>query len=151
MLMGAVGLNQFDLVTQVKNVLQPAHGGTGLNSIASFCIPGPYQPLDDSGTVTWAINAQNCANASLLFTVHGGSRTLNVNGLVDGGSYVLTIQQDGTGGEGLSLGSGCTWKVANGGAGTIVPSPGPNAIDILAWTYKGATSTCFLDFATNFN
>jgi hypothetical protein len=150
-LLMAFGRNLLDLTSQVKNVLGPANGGTGLTSISSFCVPGGFQPLTDGTTVDWPVNGQMCGNASLLLTAHGGSRTLIVSGLVDGGSYVLTIQQDGTGGEGIALGTGCTWKVSNGGAGTIAPSTGPNAIDVMAWTYKANGSTCLVDFATNFN
>ncbi len=62
---------------------------------------------------------------------------------------MLTITQDGTGGEGLVLGSGCVWKVSGNGAGAITLSTGPGAIDVLAFTYDG--TNCYLNFASNFD
>ncbi len=117
------------------------------NTVA--CIPTTFGSLTDGATVTWATASVKCANTSLVFTTHGGSRTLNLTGLVDGGSYVLYLQQDATGGEGLVLGTGCTWKVSGGGAGTITPSTGANAVDVLAFTVRG--TTCLANFNTNFN
>jgi hypothetical protein len=108
-----------------------------------------FATLTDASTVTWAIASRLVANANLTFTTHGGSRTLNLTGLVNGGSYVLWIKQDGTGGEGLTLGTGCTWKVSNGGGGAIHPSTGANVTDVLAFTYDG--TNCYLNFNLNFN
>lgn len=39
-----------------------------------------FATLSDGTTVTWAIGSLFIANASLLFTTHGGSRTLNITG-----------------------------------------------------------------------
>lgn len=117
--------------------------------LASVCAPGSFAAQTDGTTVTWAIGTSICANADLTFTVHSGSRTLNLTGMENGGSYVLLIKQDSTGGEGLTLGSGCTWKVGGGGTGAITPSTAANAIDILAWTYDG--TNCYLNFRTNFD
>lgn len=118
-------------------------------ALASVCVPTGFLSQTDGTTVTWAIGGAVCANAALLFTVHSGSRTLNLTGLVGGGSYVLAVKQDATGGEGLTLGSGCVWKVGGGGAGAITPSTAANAIDVLAFTYDG--TNCFANFRTNFN
>lgn len=118
------------------------------SDVTTVCIPGAFSSQTDGATVTWALNSM-CANSSIVFTAHGGSRTLNLTGVVDGGSYVLYIQQDGTGGEGLTLGTGCTWKVSNGGSGAITPSTGANAVDVLAFSVKG--STCLANFTKNFN
>ncbi len=103
----------------------------------------------DGSTVTWAIASHTIANASLLFTTHGGNRTLNITGPVAGGNYILRVTQDSTGGEGLILGTGCTWKVAGGGAGAITTSTGASAIDVLAFIYDGAN--CLATFTKNFN
>jgi hypothetical protein len=150
LLVAAVTQNQFDLATQVKGVLPPANGGLGVATAAgAVCMPGAFTSQADGVTVTWAIANQVCSNASLVFTVHGGSRTLNLTGLAIGGSYVLELQQDPTGGEGLVLGSGCAWKVSGGGAGAIALSSTPGAIDMLAFTYDGAN--CYANFATNFD
>jgi len=109
----------------------------------------PFVALTDNTTVTWAIGSVQFAAADLTFTVHSGSRTLNITGPLSGGSYVLWIKQDGTGGEGLTLGSGCTWKVSGGGSGAITPSVGANAVDVLAFTYDG--TNCYANFNKNFN
>lgn len=124
-------------------------GWAQLPSTLTACTPGSFAAQTDGATVTWAIASAVCANASLLFTTHGGSRTLNLTGLVNGGSYVLKITQDGTGGEGLTLGTGCTWKVSGGGSGAITPSTGAGAVDVLAFTYDG--TNCLLNFAKNFS
>lgn len=117
-------------------------------SVCSW-LPSTFVAQTDAATVTWGIGSAPIANGSLTFTTHGGSRTLNLTGLVNGGSYVLWLKQDGTGGEGLTLGSGCTWKVGGGGAGSITLSSAANATDILAFTYDG--TNCYANFNTNFN
>ena len=110
----------------------------------------PFITLTDASTVTWALNSNPFANASLTFTVHSGSRTLNITNPVIGGSYVIKIVQDSTGGEGLTLGTGCTWKVSGGGGGAITPSTTANAIDVLAFTYDGS-GACLANFAKLFD
>lgn len=108
-----------------------------------------YVAQTDAATVTWAIANQYNANASLLFTVHSGSRILNITNPVNGGNYVLKLTQDATGGEGLTLGTGCTWKVIGGGSGAITPSTGANAVDVLAFSYDG--TNCLATFGKNYN
>jgi hypothetical protein len=108
-----------------------------------------FSALTDSATVTWAIASVPFANADLTFTVHSGSRTLNITNPVNGGNYVLWLKQDGTGGEGLTLGTGCTWKVVNSGAGAITPSTGANAIDVLSFTYDG--TNCYATFGKTYS
>lgn len=103
----------------------------------------------DGATVTWAIASVPFANATLTFTTHGGNRTLNITNPVSGGNYILRLVQDGTGGEGLILGTGCTWKVSGGGAGAITLSTGANAIDILAFYYDG--TNCYANLNKNFS
>lgn len=103
----------------------------------------------DAATVTWAVGNVLLANASLTFTVHSGSRALNVTGLVNGGSYVLKLIQDATGGEGLTLGTGCTWKVISGGAGAITLTASANAIDVLAFTFDG--TNCYATIGKNYS
>ena len=101
----------------------------------------------DGATVTWAIASVLNAQAVLTFTVHGGSRTLNITGPVIGGNYVLKLIQDGTGGEGLILGTGCTWKVSNGGSGAVSLTNAPGAIDVIAFIYDGGN--CLATFLPN--
>lgn len=138
-----------DASTKVATTAYADTSSTNATAGTAICNPGSYAAQTDASTVTWAIASAKCASASLLFTVHGGSRTLALTGLVNGGTYVLKITQDGTGGEGLTLGSGCTWKVSGGGSGAITPSTGANAIDVLSWQYDG--TNCLGNFNKNFN
>lgn len=150
-----VGLCHFAGSTQTCTSSTVATGDIAANAVTSakvdgsVCAPGSFASQTDGATVTWAIGSVICANASLTFTTHGGSRTLNITNPVNGGSYVIWLKQDGTGGEGLTLGSGCTWKVSGGGSGAITPSTGANAIDVLAFTYDG--TNCYANFNKNFN
>jgi hypothetical protein len=103
----------------------------------------------DGSTVTWAMASVLYAQASLTFTAHSGSRTLAITNPVVGGFYTIKLVQDGTGGEGLILGSGCTWKVSGGGGGAVTLSTGANATDILSFTYDG--TNCYANLSKNFN
>jgi hypothetical protein len=135
--------------TGLSRICTAANGICASASPSTVCQPGSFAAQTDGATVTWAIGSSICANASLTFTTHGGSRTLNLTGLVNGGSYVMWLKQDSTGGEGLTLGSGCTWKVGGGGLGAITPSTGANAIDVLAFMFDG--TNCYANFRTAFN
>lgn len=135
-------------------IFQAAKEGTGIRqangaNAADTFSDVAFAAQTDAATVTWAIGSALIANATLTFTAHSGSRTLNITGPSNGGSYVLWMKQDGTGGEGLTLGTGCTWKVSNGGSGAITPSTGPNVVDVLAFTYDG--TNCYANFNKNFD
>ncbi len=145
-----VGLNGTNLAGLGTGLLKNTTG-TGVPSIAVAAdLPAAaFGALTDGATVTWAIGSSPLANAALTFTTHGGSRTLNITNPVNGGSYVLWIKQDSTGGEGLTLGTGCAWKVSGGGSGAITPSTTASAIDVLAFTYDG--TNCYANFNKNFN
>jgi hypothetical protein len=108
-----------------------------------------FDAQTDGATVTWAIASVKDAQSTLTFTAHSGSRTLNITNPVIGGNYVLKLIQDGTGGEGLTLGTGCTWKVANGGAGAVTLSTGAAALDVLTFIYDG--TNCLASFLANLN
>lgn len=107
-----------------------------------------FSTLTDGATVTWDANSVFLGNATVTL---GGNRTLVMANLVDGGSYVLRVVQDGTGSRTLALGSGCTWKVSNGGSGAITPSTAAGSVDILAFTYLAASTTCYANFQKNFS
>ena len=105
----------------------------------------------DGAPVTWAIGSVLNAQATLTFTVHSGSRTLNITKKIQliGGNYVLKLIQDATGGEGLTLGTGCTWKVVNGGAGAVTLTNAANALDVLTFVYDG--TNCLTTLLANLN
>ncbi len=105
-----------------------------------------FETLTDASTITWALAYRQTTNATVTL---GGSRTLNITNPVTGGSYVLRVVQDGTGSRGLTLGTGCTWKVSGGGSGAITPTTTASAIDVLAFTYDG--TNCYANFNKNFN
>jgi hypothetical protein len=108
-----------------------------------------FDTQTDASTVTWAIASVKDAQAVLTFTAHGGARTLNITNPVIGGNYVLKLIQDGTGGEGLTLGTGCTWKVAGGGAGAVTLTNAANALDALTFLYDG--TNCLATLIPNLN
>ena len=94
-----------------------------------------------TGTITWAIASVLNAQATSTFTTHTGTATLDVTGPVIGGNYVWKLIQDSTGGITATLGTGCTWLVANGGtpsgAHVITLTNAASAIDVLTFTYDG--------------
>lgn len=118
---------------------------TGSGTPSTTCQPGPFVAQTDAATVTWSISNYICSNASLTFTVHGGSRTLNVTGLVNGGSYVLKLVQDATGGESLTGGTGCTWKQVGGGGSTFTLTGTASAIDMLSFVFDGTNCIAILN------
>jgi len=116
-----------------------AAGATGNLFATTGGAPAPlslnYSALTDGATITWAIGSAPLANASVTL---GGNRTLNVSGLVNGGHYNLAVTQDATGSRGLTLGTGCTWKVINqGDASTITLSTTAGRTDNLIFSYDG--------------
>lgn len=117
----------------------------GANRALSYLSLSPSTQTDGA-TITWAIASVPFANATVTL---GGNRTLNITNPVTGGNYVLRVVQDATGSRGLTLGTGCTWKVSGGGAGAITPSTAANAIDILTFYYDG--TNCYANFNKNFS
>ncbi len=106
---------------------------------------GTFAVQTDATAVTWDIGSFLNADAVLTFTVHSGSRTLNISNPVVGGRYAIKLIQDSTGGEGLLLGTGCTWKVAGGGSGAVTLTAGAGAIDVLEFRYDGANCLAVLN------
>ena len=100
-----------------------------------------FDAQTDGVTVTWAIGSVLNAQATLTFTAHTNP--------VIGGNYVLKVIQDATGGEGLTLGTGCTWKVAGGGSGAVTLTNATNALDVLTFIYDGAN--CIATLIPNAN
>ena len=160
--LGAIALKQADGATNLTSAMCPANAQLpvtydAINTVFRVQSPlggssggtGSITTLSDSATVTWAIGSASQAVASLTFTVHSGSRTLNITNPATAGFYTLRLVQDGTGGEGLTLGTGCTWKVSGGGSGAITPSTGAGAIDVLSLYYDG--TNCYANFNKNFN
>jgi len=111
-----------------------------------------FTTLTDGATVTWAIGSLSFTSANLTFTTHGGTRTLNITNPINGATYRLRLIQDSTGGESLSLGTGCTWNILganSGGAGPLILTNAANAVDMLTFTYDGTNCTGTLDTGVN--
>lgn len=126
--------------------------GRAAYSIDTTVVPtitgAAFSTQTDGATITWDAGGVLLGNATVTLA---GNRTLVMANLIDGGSYVLRVVQDATGSRTLTLGSGCTWKVSNGGSGAITPSTAAASVDILAFTYLAASTTCYANFQKNFN
>lgn len=87
--------------------------------------------LTDGATVAWNLDTAQAATLTL-----GGNRTLaNPTNPAAGGSYVLAVKQDATGGRTLAYGSAYKWP---GGAAPVL-STAANATDLLFF-YSDGTS-----------
>lgn len=126
---------KIDINNQTKNQLLGTRlGAAPFTTLTTTC----------NSTITWNLNSQLVFNAKITTT---GACTFNISNPVAGGTYVL-IMTHGAAGS-MNLGTGCTWKVSNGGAGDVTQSAGTNAIDVLAFIYDG--TNCYANFNTNFN
>lgn len=100
-----------------------------------------FTTLTDSSAVTWAIGSASLANATLTLSHTTTTRTINVTGLVSGGTYLLILKQDSTGGATATLGTGATWYQGSTTGykplTTLALTTTANAINILAFTYDG--------------
>ena len=140
------GLFTTPSITATTTVVSPQY------CIGSSCVTSwaaPRSTLTFASTTTWTIASAPQASAYVLLT---GNTTLQIATPLSGGTYVLLLQQDSTGGRTVTLGStGCTWKVANGGGGAITPSAAASATDVLTFFYDGVTGNCYANFAKNYS
>lgn len=138
----------FNSFTQQVGSVEPA-SAIGPTGAAGPSGGGPFTALTDGATITW--NMATTCNATLLFTVHGGARTLNITNPSDGVSCQLIVTQDGTGPEGLTAGTGGTWLVQNNGAGSVVLTPTANASDKILFTYRASNTSFYVDYNSLYN
>jgi hypothetical protein len=115
-------------------------------------LPSPaFSTLTDSSAVTWAVGSATLANATLTLIHTTTTRTLNFTGLVSGGTYLLILKQDSTGGATATLGTGATWyQGGTAGAGykplaTLALTTTANAINVLAFTFDGTNAYANLE------
>lgn len=97
--------------------------------------------LTDGATINWDASANQVASVTL-----GGNRTLaNPTNMVDGGTYILRVVQDGTGSRTLSYGANYLWP--GGTAPTL--STDADAVDILTFISDGTNmyGVAQLDFS----
>ena len=105
--------------------------------------------MTDGSPIAWNLGSAVVTNGIVTLIHTTATRALNLSNIVNGGFYTLVIKQDATGGALMTLGTGCTWKVVNQGAGAIVLTAAANAIDVLAFTYDG--TNCYAIAQSNFN
>lgn len=108
-----------------------------------------FTTLTDASPLAWDIASAASANRTVTLDHATATRALNVSNLANGGTYTLKVIQDATGGAGLTLGTGCTWIVGNGGGGAVVPTVAANAVDLLTFTYDG--TYCLASYIPNLN
>jgi hypothetical protein len=108
-----------------------------------------YGKVTDASPIAWDLVSGAATNGVVTLDHTTATRALNISNPANGGFYTLVIKQDGTGGALMTLGTGCTWKVINGGAGAIVLSAAANAIDILTFSYDA--TNCYASLQSNFN
>ena len=85
--------------------------------------------LTDASTVSWDASANQVTSVTL-----GGNRTLGAaSNQIDGGVYVISIIQDGTGSRTVTFNS--NYKFVNGTAPTL--STAANARDVLVFVSNG--------------
>jgi hypothetical protein len=121
-------------VTHLASPLPVAQGGNGTGSPS-------FSTLTDGSSVTWAIGSALLANSTLTLVHTTATRSINLTGLVNGGTYVVVLKQDSTGGAAATLGTGCTWY-QGGSSGfiastTLALTTTASAINILAFVYDG--------------
>jgi hypothetical protein len=108
----------------------------------------PTVTYNASGSTIWAINNVGPSATAQLTATHSTSTTFGVTSPVIGGSYVLEIKEDSTGG-GTTFnlgGSACTWlQTGTATAATSLTLSAPaNSVDVLAFYYDG--TNCLFTF-----
>jgi hypothetical protein len=98
-----------------------------------------------AGAQNWNLGSAWVNNSFLTLT---GACAVTISNPLIGGNYLLKVIQGGTGGNTLTL-AGCSWKISNGGGGTVTPTATVGGVDFLAFTYDG--SFCYANYSRNFN
>lgn len=100
-----------------------------LNINGTVTLGQATQTLTDGTNISWSTSNSSVAKVTLT-----GSHTLdNPTGIFDGGTYILRVIQDGTGGWSLSYGTAYKWP--GGSAPTLSSAAG--SIDILTFVSDG--------------
>jgi hypothetical protein len=114
-------------------------------------VPGvpAYSAVTDGSPMAWNLGSAAVANGIVTLAHTTATRALSLTNLANGGFYTLVLKQDSTGGAALTAGTGCTWKVVNGGGGAFALTSAASGIDILTFTYDG--TNCYANVQNNFN
>jgi hypothetical protein len=132
-----------------EKAFAPSGGPTPRSETSGVAEASPaaaaFSELTDGPEVELATRQSAATNASLRLNRATSRRVLNITGLVSGASFTLILWPDAGAGEGLVLGSGCTWYL--GTAQGYVPSTSlrltapSGGANILSALYDGAN--CF--------
>jgi len=91
-----------------------------------------------AGTLATSGNQNTCGTVALS---HSSTTTVNISGLTSGAYFNLELTQDSTGGNTLTLGTGCTWLQGGNAGFTGVTTPALTAAasgtNMLAAFYDG--------------
>jgi hypothetical protein len=115
--------------------------GSGCAWIAPSSAATAFSALPvTSYAATLATGGAAVSNASLALS-HSSATTLNVSGLANGASFTVVLKQDSTGGNTLTLGTGCTWLAGSNAGFVASTTPALTAaasgVNILAAVYDG--------------
>jgi hypothetical protein len=106
----------------------------------SFTIPAFSAVTITSYAGTLATGGAAFTNGTVALS-HSSTTTINVSGLTNGASFNLRLNQDSTGGNTLTLGTGCTWLAGtnSGFVASTTPalSAAANGINMLSAIYDG--------------
>jgi hypothetical protein len=87
------------------------------------------QSLTYGSSITWNLATQQVASVTLT----GNATLANPSNMVNGGTYILTITQDGTGSRTLAYGTDYLWP--GGVSPNLTTTPG--AVDVLTFFSNG--------------
>lgn len=131
-----VGLSNVDNTSDMNKPVSTAQSAAlalkaSLASVNVYTAQQNFQTvgLTDGASIAWNLNTAQVASVTL-----GGNRTLaNPTNLVNGGTYILRVTQDGTGTRTLAYGSAYKW------AGGVAPvlSIVAGSVDILTFISDG--------------
>ena len=138
---------QLPLATGTAGQALTTDGGTPQQLSWATTVASAYASVADGAPIAWNLAVKPAGSVTLDHTT--ATRALNVSNVVNGATYALIVKQDATGGALMTLGTGCTWKVVNGGAGVIVLTAAASGIDLLTFTYDG--TNCYTLVQSNFN
>ncbi|MGA3160799.1 MAG: hypothetical protein ABSC77_06240 [Terracidiphilus sp.] len=106
----------------------------------SFTIPAFSAVTITSYAGTLATGGAAFTNGTVALS-HLSATTINVSGLVNGASFNLRLNQDSTGGNTLTLGTGCTWMAGSNSGFVASTTPALTAaasgINVLSAIYDG--------------
>lgn len=116
------------------NIPQYAGGGSTLAPFTAVTI------VSNAGTLATSGNAFTNGTVALS---HTSTTTINVSGLANGANFNIRLTQDSSGGNTLTLGTGCTWLQGSGtgfvASTTPVLTASASGINMLSAVFDGSS------------